>query len=97
MNHLLIYNGNIGIVIICMLIYSLLAGVIFMGYVYFSPCVREAVAFRSGCRRFIRSYRSDVGTEPLGEGGFSFFPESRGFCWKSVASGIPHRPPGVVG
>lgn len=97
MNHLLIYNGNIGIVIIYMLIYSLLAGVIFMGYVYFSPCVRGAVAFRSGCRRSIRSDRSSFCTESLPAGAFSSFKEVRSFCRKSVTRKIPYRPPETAG
>ena len=97
MNYLLIYSENIGATIINRLIYSLLAGVVCIGYGCFALGTRETGAFRSGCCRSRRCNRSPFCTESLRAGACSFFPPARDFCRKSVTSGIPHRPSGAAG
>lgn len=97
MNNVLTGSGNIGITIIYVLIYSLLAGIVCIGHSRFAPCARRTVAFRSGCRRSIRSYRSAFCTEWLHKDAFSSFKEVRSFCRKIVTRKIPHRPPETVG
>lgn len=97
MNHLLTGSGNIGIIIAYGLIYSLLSGIVYAGCTCFMPCTPEAVAFRSGCCRSIRSDRSPFCTESLPAGAFSSFKEIRSFCRKSATRKIPHRPFGRAG